>query len=57
VEGEFSCLSSGRVVAMRGLMSYEMVIGCDEMRCLRRGTPRPYIDDQRVIPLQVLMTI
>jgi hypothetical protein len=31
VEGEFSCRSSGGVVAMRGLMSYEVVMGCDEM--------------------------
>jgi hypothetical protein len=39
MEGEFSFRSSGGVVAMRGLMSYEVVMGCDEMRCFRRGTP------------------
>jgi hypothetical protein len=38
-------------------MSYEVVMGCDEVRWVRRGTPRPYIDDQRVIPLQVVMSI
>jgi hypothetical protein len=32
-------------------MSYEMVLRYDEMRCFRRDTSRPYIDDQRVIPL------
>jgi hypothetical protein len=26
------------LVAMRGLMSYEVVLGCDEMRCFRRDT-------------------
>jgi hypothetical protein len=45
VDGEFSCRSTGGVVALRRLMSYEVVMGCDEMRCLRIGTPRPYIDD------------
>jgi hypothetical protein len=24
-------------------------------RCVRRGTPRPYIDNQRVIPFQVVI--
>jgi hypothetical protein len=42
---------------MRRLISYEVVMGCDEMRCFHRGTPRPYIDDQRAIPLQVMITI
>ena len=55
VEGEFSCRSSGCVVAMRGLMSYEVVVGCDEI--IVGVPPRPYIDDKRVIPLQVVMTI
>jgi hypothetical protein len=50
-------VDSGGVVAMRGLMSYEVVMGCDEVRWIRRGTPQPFIDDQRVIPLQVVMTI
>jgi hypothetical protein len=57
VKGEFSCRSSGCVVAMRRLMSYEVTTGCDEMRCVRMDTPQLYIDDQRVIPLQVVMTI
>jgi hypothetical protein len=24
---------------MRRLMSYEVMLGCDKMRCVRRGTP------------------
>jgi hypothetical protein len=43
VEGEFSYRSGSGVVAMRGLMSYEVVMGCVDMRsyeiCIRRGTP------------------
>jgi hypothetical protein len=38
-------------------MSYVVVLGCDKMRCFCRGTPWPYIDDQRVIPLQVVIAI
>jgi hypothetical protein len=38
-------------------MSYEVVLGCDEMRCVCMGTPRPFIDDLRVIPLQFMITI
>jgi hypothetical protein len=37
-EGWFLLLSSGGVVAIRWLMSYEMAKGCDEMRCVCRGT-------------------
>jgi hypothetical protein len=45
-EGEFSCRSKGSVVAMRGLVSYEVVMGCAEMRDGFVGvTHRPYIDD------------
>jgi hypothetical protein len=33
VESEFSYQSSGGVVAVRGLMIYEVVMGCDELRC------------------------
>jgi hypothetical protein len=35
VEGEFSRRSSGGVVAVRGLMSYKVVMGCDELREVR----------------------
>jgi hypothetical protein len=57
-ECDFSCRSSSGVVAMRVLMSYEVVMGCLEMRYMFAGIPpRPYIDDQRVIPLQVVMNI
>jgi hypothetical protein len=45
------------MVAMRRLMRYEMVLRYDEMRCFHRDTSRPYIDDQRVIPLQVVTII
>jgi hypothetical protein len=39
-------------------MSYEVVMGCFEMRYQIVGAPpRPYIDDHGVIPLQVVMTI
>jgi hypothetical protein len=41
-------------------MSYEVVLGCDRMRWVRDvfvGVPSwPYIDDQRVIPLQVVIS-
>jgi hypothetical protein len=41
--------SSGGAVAMRGLMSYEVVMRCDKLRSderdNHRGIPRPYIDD------------
>jgi hypothetical protein len=57
VKGEFSYRSSGGVVAMSGLMSDEMVMGCDKMICVCRGTSQPYIGDRRAIPLQVVMTI
>jgi hypothetical protein len=39
VRDEFSYWSGVVVVAMRGLMSYEMAMWCDEMRCICRGTP------------------
>jgi hypothetical protein len=38
VDSEFSYRSSGGIVAMERLMSYEVVMGCDEMRCVHRGT-------------------
>jgi hypothetical protein len=45
------------IVTIR-LMSYEVVLGCDGMRCFFVGVPPlPYIDDQSVIPLQVVIII
>jgi hypothetical protein len=40
---------------MGKLVSYEATMGCDELRDMSRdeivgAPPRPYIDDQRVIP-------
>jgi hypothetical protein len=62
VEGEFSYRCSGGVVVVRGLVSYEVVMGCDELRGVMRDgfvrvPPQAYIDDQRVIPLQVGITL
>jgi hypothetical protein len=51
VRDEFSYQSSGGVVSMRGIMSYEMAMGSNEMRCVCRGTPSALYSDQSAIPL------